>query len=185
MAIAPEENEVLLATKDVVKLVRRPLGMLLSEDPKTTPHMVKSIIELFSPPLLITVGDFVSQLLERQDIVADVMILDGRIMRRKSYHSLEEGSRRIIVTANPPSCITYNSWKAVEKAISSPPSLLKVQGEEDLLTLAAIYISPLNSFIIYGQPREGMVLVIANEEKKLYIARIIASMERRRLNEPD
>lgn len=34
-----------------------------------------------------------------------------------------------------------------------------VDGEEDLLTLVAMAVAPLGSFVIYGQPREGVVLV--------------------------
>jgi uncharacterized protein (UPF0218 family) len=52
-----------------------------------------------------------------------------------------------------------------------------VDGEEDLLTLIAILYVPEDSFVIYGQPYEGIVVVKATEAKKEEISGILNSME--------
>jgi len=52
-----------------------------------------------------------------------------------------------------------------------------VDGEEDLLTLVAVLHAPENSFIVYGQPREGVVIVKATREKKAEVAEILKAME--------
>ena len=45
---------------------------------------------------------------------------------------------------------------------------LLVDGEEDILTLAAILSAPDHSIIIYGQPREGSVIVkVEDKVRKL------------------
>ncbi len=55
---------------------------------------------------------------------------------------------------------------------STPPVVIFVDGEEDLLALPAIAYAPVRSVIYYGQPRlsrdkpEGLVEVIVNEKKK-------------------
>jgi uncharacterized protein (UPF0218 family) len=50
---------------------------------------------------------------------------------------------------------------------------LVIQGEEDLLTLPAILLAPLNSFVFYGQYKTGMICVTVTEEKKNEIVGII------------
>jgi hypothetical protein len=51
-----------------------------------------------------------------------------------------------------------------------------VLGEEDLLTLPAIVEAPIISFVIYGQPEEGIVLVEVDEKKKKEIHALIDAM---------
>jgi uncharacterized protein (UPF0218 family) len=41
-----------------------------------------------------------------------------------------------------------------------------VEGEEDLLTLVAMAVAPLGSFVIYGQPGEGLVVVEVDDAAK-------------------
>jgi uncharacterized protein (UPF0218 family) len=41
-----------------------------------------------------------------------------------------------------------------------------VEGEEDLLTIVAVLYAPDGSFVVYGQPNEGIVVVKATPEKK-------------------
>jgi Uncharacterized protein conserved in archaea len=41
--------------------------------------------------------------------------------------------------------------------------ILKVNGEEDLLTLPFCSYAPINSVIFYGQPNAGMVIIEVND----------------------
>jgi hypothetical protein len=52
-----------------------------------------------------------------------------------------------------------------------------IEGEEDLLTLPAILYAANDSFVIYGQPYEGIVIVKATPTKKKEIQAILKSME--------
>lgn len=50
---------------------------------------------------------------------------------------------------------------------------LKVNGEEDLLTAALILLLPLHSLVYYGQPSQGMVEVLVNEQVKEKVRQIL------------
>ncbi|NLB75740.1 MAG: DUF359 domain-containing protein, partial [Crenarchaeota archaeon] len=52
-----------------------------------------------------------------------------------------------------------------------------VNGEEDLLTLIAVLYAPQNSFIIYGQPDIGIVVVKATEMKKAEVKQFLNEMK--------
>jgi hypothetical protein len=52
-----------------------------------------------------------------------------------------------------------------------------VEGEEDLLTLVAVVEAPENSLVVYGQPREGLVVVKVDEKIKKRVKEIVDSME--------
>ena len=43
---------------------------------------------------------------------------------------------------------------------------MQVNGEEDLVVLPLILLTPLNTIIYYGQPSEGLVKVIVSESIK-------------------
>jgi len=46
-----------------------------------------------------------------------------------------------------------------------------------LLTLAAVLYAPENSFVVYGQPLEGIVVVKVTEQKKKEITEVLKAME--------
>jgi hypothetical protein len=49
---------------------------------------------------------------------------------------------------------------------SNSTQVIAVEGEEDLLTLPALLLSPLNAYVIYGQHNVGMCVVKVTEEIK-------------------
>ncbi|PIY69022.1 hypothetical protein COY90_02855, partial [Candidatus Roizmanbacteria bacterium CG_4_10_14_0_8_um_filter_39_9] len=57
------------------------------------------------------------------------------------------------------------------------PLRMIVEGEEDLLALAAILLAPLHSIILYGQYNLGVILVTVTEEKKNEIYKIVSKFE--------
>lgn len=60
---------------------------------------------------------------------------------------------------NPAGMIVEEAWQIVQKAIESEePVVIKVDGEEDLLSLVAIIRAPLDGLVIYGIPERGMVI---------------------------
>jgi len=79
---------------------------------------------------------------------------------------------------NPPGTITFEALNAVKEAFETSRTVkIIVDGEEDLLALLAIQYAPENSIIVYGQPREGLVVVRANREKKAEIGKILGEMQ--------
>ena len=50
---------------------------------------------------------------------------------------------------------------------------LVVDGEEDLLALPSILFAPLNAYVLYGQPNEGIVVVSVTESLKIKVQRAV------------
>jgi uncharacterized protein (UPF0218 family) len=55
-----------------------------------------------------------------------------------------------------------------------------VEGEEDLLVLPLMVVIPAGSVIIYGQPREGLVVVTVTEERRAWARGFMEKMEEER-----
>lgn len=143
-----------------------------------TVRTLKALIEKEKPPKIVTVGDKVSQDLADNTLLADVLIVDNLIMRKK-IPPISATADLIVNVENPPGTITDEAWNAVKKAATSPKRVkIVVAGEEDLLALAAISTVPENSLVLYGQPHKGIVSVKATAEMKQKVRRIVEAMKR-------
>lgn len=148
----------LVLTGELRSSLKRPLGRLL---PGADPEIYEEIAQLVSikrPPKVVFVGDVVSRNAAAKGLRRDVMIIDNKEMRVRTKR-FEAAARRTFRVRNEPSTIGLDAWAAVHDAIESGNALVIVDGEEDLLTLVAIAEAPLGSFVIYGQPGKGLVLV--------------------------
>ncbi len=122
--------------------------------------------------LLIAVGDAVTDALLKIGVTPDVSIVDLHIARKRVYKTIEDlGFRDIKVfknSKNEAGTLSYLCFKELESLIhrEAKPSVMQIEGEEDLVTLLAILIAPLKSLIVYGQPSEGVVVVEVGEGDK-------------------
>ncbi|MBS3817662.1 MAG: DUF359 domain-containing protein [Candidatus Thermoplasmatota archaeon] len=125
---------------------------------------------------LIAVGDVVTDILLEQGVEPDVSIVDGKTRRgRFDKRGWEE---KTINIKNPPEVIKQESWSVIQEAISSEDKeLIKVEGEEDLLSLVAIALCPLGGLVIYGVPSEGMVINEVSEDIKEKTWEVINKMK--------
>ena len=79
---------------------------------------------------------------------------------------------------NPPGTITDEAWFVIKEALSGKGlTKVLVDGEEDLLTLVAVLSAPKNSFVVYGQPHKGIVIIKVTEETRKKMRYILESME--------
>ena len=53
-----------------------------------------------------------------------------------------------------------------------------VDGEEDLLTIVAVLLAPYGSMVMYGQPKQGVVVLEVKEEVKKRFREIIGRMKK-------
>ncbi len=124
-----------------------------------------------------TVGDYVSYHILEAGIHPDIVVVDHKIMR-KSVDPIEFDRRNINVS-NPPGTITAEAQSILfEAAIGCSHLAVIVDGEEDLLVLPLMVYLPVGSLIIYGQPREGMVVISLNDERKRWAMGFMSEMER-------
>jgi len=162
-------------TNELRARLKFPLGELLKGTPDQNMRRVLEAIEREKPKRIVCVGDVVSRNAIKAGVPVDVRIIDNRIMRKKT-EPMKLEAKRILYVKNPPSMLDLTAWQALSEAIERGDSLMVVEGEEDLLTLAAIVEAPVMSIVIYGQPEEGIVIVRVDEKKKREIHAIIDAM---------
>ncbi len=133
----------------------RPFGPLVDE---------KQLKEKEDGVMLLTVGDVVSLTARRLGVEPTLAIYDGLTERREmSDYALlvEEGGEPFRTVSNPAGEVTTELMTAIEEILEvGGPSNIRVEGEEDLAVLACILLAPEGSWVVYGQPGEGMVLVV-------------------------
>ena len=145
--------------------------------PKETMTQLKDFIHRQKPKHTVAVGDVVSHNMLTEGIQPHVIIVDGKVMRKETQMTELPKIRKISVK-NPPGMITPQALKAVERAMKQKqPTLIMVEGEEDLMTLPAVLNAPEGWLVVYGQPLEGVVAVKVEATAKRKVSRIIEAME--------
>ncbi len=166
----------LLLTAQLRRRLKQPLGRLLTGPSEVIVEILRQQINQVHPKKVICVGDAVSRLFFQHRLKADVRILDNLEMRKKVHPTKLGTSSRIFLTTNRAGTIDMPSWQAVSDALKTKNATIVVKGEEDLLALAAMALAPLNSFVIYGQPRVGIVIVSVNDKLRLKVDSMLNSM---------
>ena len=162
--------------EDVKIRLKHPLGKLLIGPPEKTISLLQEEIKRKNPTKLFAIGDIVSLNALRNGIQTDFIIIDFK-NRRQSTEPLRLDNFKILKVKNPAGVITAAAYEAVKSICQrSSPTAIVVDGEEDLLTLPVIMFAPLGSFVIYGQPYVGIVLVTVTEKTKLDTGLIMKKM---------
>jgi uncharacterized protein (UPF0218 family) len=157
--------------------LKHPLGILIRGSFVETMKRLKDMVAEDDPPNIIAVGDTVSKNLARNGFAPKLLIIDNK-SKRKSTRPPKLPADRTVYVTNPQGTITEEAETAVEDALKNHESFkIVVDGEEDLLSLVAVAHAPENSYVIYGQPDEGIVVIKVTADKKAEIAHILESME--------
>lgn len=128
---------------------------------------------------IISVGDVSTLNCINNGIKPYIAVFDFRFMRKE----LEEEKKKILNTAfprtikikNEPGTISIEFVELAKKLMRNGGAVL-VEGEEDLTALVFMAFNT-NFYIIYGQPKEGMVVVKPiNLETKTKAGRILAEL---------
>jgi uncharacterized protein (UPF0218 family) len=160
-------------TEEISKKLKAPLGTLIRNDRDKVSTVKLSLLEC---GLIVSVGDATLDFLLSVDIIPDIQIVDSKERRVIRMLPISAHTTTLYVK-NPRGAISQDSVTVYTKALSSKkPVRLIVNGEEDLLTLVAIILSPMNSCLFYGQPQEGLVFVKVENIIKTYCQEIFNSM---------
>lgn len=153
-----------------------PLGELLKGEVSENVVSLRKILEEKKPPCFATVGDYVTYYIIGSGLDPDLAVVDHRVMRQEVEPF---GFRRKKVTvSNPAGTIKAEAQRVLGDAITLKKRLgVVVEGEEDLLVLPLMAMMPIGSVIVYGQPREGMVVVTLTEERRRWAKDFMAEME--------
>ena len=156
-------------------LLSEPIGRLVSGD-KVIPALLKE-------NNIVSIGDQVTYTLLSNNHHPIFCIVDYYVQRKKFpedfvkvIQSYGDYSIRII---NPKGTITRALWDAIENAFKIFPKKtirIEIDGEEDLASLAAIYLAPRDVTIIYGLPNKGVLIVKPTDETKRKVKSVLDMM---------
>jgi uncharacterized protein (UPF0218 family) len=132
---------------------------------------------------IVSVGDKVTYTLLKYGVTPILCIVDYKL-ERKPYPSEMKafiqkfGAIRLQIK-NPPGTITDELWDAIKnvfKNLKNGPVCIEVEGEEDLASLAAIYLAPGGVTVIYGLPNKGVVVVKVTTAHKQKVKEVLDRM---------
>lgn len=159
------------------------VGFAFFEPPPKAVRKLKCLVEIYNPPLLISVGDIVSEnCFKYSDKKPDIVIIDERSLRERTSRArtflANTGYYVEKRVKNPPSTITYEAWGSILNAIrdklhSNKKTMITVDGEEDLLFIPAALLSPENTIVVYGYPQEALVATLITSQLKNSIIKIL------------
>ncbi len=159
--------------------LKDPLGPIAADPIAAVETAVDSgITEMF----VIAVGDVVASDLLAAGHTPAVAVVDGRTERAavsdRVADRLAAGDFSAELTAaNPPGTITPELAAAIRTALGDDPTLLRVDGEEDLAALPAILAAPAAAVVLYGQPGEGVVAVAVDEATRDRVRGLLSRMD--------
>jgi uncharacterized protein (UPF0218 family) len=153
----------------------QPIGFLVDE-----PELLRLVAH---EKYVVSVGDRVTYTLLQHKITPVVCIIDF-ILERKPYplkmkEVLTKFGRIRLHIKNPVGTITDDLWEAIKlvyQHLKSGPFCIEVEGEEDLASLAAIYLAPGGVTVIYGLPNKGVVVVKATRSHKRKVKEVLDKM---------
>lgn len=132
---------------------------------------------------LIAVGDVVTHHLTRAGAPPAVAVVDGISEREQVADEIVAGRPGLDVTvhvASDPATVSVALLDALVDAIavaSDRTTLVVVDGEEDLATIPAVLVAPIDATVVYGQPGEGMVRVNVTSAVKERVTSLAQHLE--------
>lgn len=164
-------------TPELRKKLKEPIGILIRGSFNETTRKLKDLVKREKPSKIVSVGDTVSKNMVKNGMFPQLAIVDNRVMRRK-IRPITLAADETFYVRNPPGTITDEAFAEIRRSLKRNRRVkIVVDGEEDLLTLVAVLYAPENSFVVYGQPCEGIVVVKVTDEKRAGVAEILNAME--------
>jgi uncharacterized protein (UPF0218 family) len=156
---------------------KEPFGTLIEGTFDQTMTKLKQIVAQDKPTRLISVGDVVSNNLHDHGIHPQLTVIDN-ISLRDQVMPQRQAVEKTVCVKNPQGTITQQAIDAIKAAMEKKEHIhIVVEGEEDLLTLIAVLYAPLGSFVVYGQPHVGIVVVKASAETKARVETLLKAMK--------
>ncbi len=155
-------------------LLKEPIGTLVDEE-----QLLKLLKE---EKKVVSIGDQVTYTLLKNDIEPFFCIVDYHTRRgdcsEDTIKVLKSYGKKTIKVKNPAKTITDELWNVIKLAYENNNQSLRieVEGEEDLASLAAIYMAPVDVTIIYGLPDKGVLVVKPTKENKDKVKQVLDKM---------
>jgi uncharacterized protein (UPF0218 family) len=156
-------------------ILKEPIGQLVDE---------KELLKLLSKEkYIVSVGDLVTYTLLKHEIEPVFCIVDFKTRRGECSPEIKDliksFGKKSIVVQNPPATISDDLWNVIKLAyenLETGALRIEIEGEEDLASLAVIYMAPSDVTIIYGLPDKGVLVVKPTRENKKLVKEILDKM---------
>ena len=161
---------------DLRDILKEPMGKLVNE---------KQLLELLrDEEYIVSIGDQVTYTILKNDIEPIFCVVDYKTRRGKFplefIQIIKTYGDEVVGVENPQGCITDELWEAIENAFKNAENCIttriEVDGEEDLASLVAIFLAPLDVTIIYGLPNKGVLVVKPTDVNKKKVKEILDKM---------
>ena len=164
-----------ILTDNLREILKRPIGQLVNE---------KQLLNLLKKEkYIVSVGDLVTYTLLKHEIEPFFCIVDFKTRRGSCSSEIKDViksfGKKSIVVKNPPATLSDDLWNIIKMAYKNLIEgglRIEVDGEEDLASLAAIYLAPSDVTIIYGLPNKGVLVVKPTSENKKFVKKILDKM---------
>ncbi|ENN96683.1 hypothetical protein J422_00891 [Methanocaldococcus villosus KIN24-T80] len=146
--------------------LRKPFGKVY----KTIPNINGDIV---------TVGDIVTKTLIEKNIIPKLSIIDKKTKRNIPVE-INHKFKKVFKVKNPPGYISDEAIESIKylSKLNDRDVALIVDGEEDLLTILVIKYFPIGTYVLYGLPDKGMVVLKINSKLKQKIEEILKKFEK-------
>lgn len=160
------------------KELRKPIGSIITDLTKIKEAKSKD-------SLLITVGDIVTKSFRDINRIPDIEIIDFKTRRSRIDEKIISQYKKINknIYRNEPGSLHKEVVNVYMEAVRQyvdkrQKQTIIIEGEEDLLTLPAILLAPLNSFVYYGQfDLNAVIQVEVTEKKKQLVERLLEKFD--------
>jgi GTP-dependent dephospho-CoA kinase len=167
--------------EDLRSKLAEPMGRVYSSEEASGPDFAGLARRA---PMVVTVGDRVTETLEQVGRTPDVHVIDG-VERRSRREPPKVPFARLVEVKNPAGTLTQAAVQGMRKAFAGKkPVRVKVEGEEDLMAMLAVVMAPMSALVFYGQPGVGVVAVKVNSSSKTRSRAILAKMGIKSLRSP-
>lgn len=131
---------------------------------------------------VVSVGDVVTQMFLDAGVLPKLMLVDGVTQRgavvEGALENLPTFNVKRVEVRNAAATLTHQLLSAMDAALKGKGStLIHVIGEEDLAALPAMIMAPEGAAVCYGQPNEGVVVVIVTPVVRERARELLEQME--------
>ena len=163
-------------SENIREQLKKPIGRL---------EKGKKLVEtLKKEKKLVTIGDIVTFTVLKNNIKPVMAIVDFRTRRGDCPSKIQVFIKSFFtgktIVENPAGGLTDRLWSEIKSFYRNidqkKPFLIEVKGEEDMASLAAIYLAPRDVTIIYGLPDKGVVIVKPTLFNKKLVKKVLDEM---------
>lgn len=132
---------------------------------------------------IVSIGDLVTYTILKNHIEPIFCVVDFKTRRGECSQEIVEliksYGKKSIVVKNSPGTISDDLWKIIKFAFEKLEDIslrIEIEGEDDLASLAVIFLAPKDVTIIYGLPDKGVLVVKPTYENKEKVKEILDKM---------